>query len=133
MKLKGLTLALVLSAGSVLSQAATSIEDVIGSQLEAFNQRNVDDAWQYASPMIQRLFGNSRNFGAMVQNGYPMVWTNSVTEFLDRRDMGARQIQRVLISDAEGVPHVLEYSMIETADGWRIDGVAILPAPEVGA
>lgn len=119
--------------GAAMAQDSNAIEGVIESQLEAFNAREVDDAWQYASPMIQRLFGNPRNFGAMVEQGYPMVWTNSVTQFLDLRDVGGVILQRVLIRDASGVPHILEYAMVETAQGWRIDGVAVLPAPDVGA
>jgi hypothetical protein len=39
----------------------------------------------------------------------------------------------VLVTDAQGVPFVLEYQMIETPDGWQINGVQVLRAPEVGA
>ena len=45
-------------AGMVRAQDRGAIEDVIGRQLEAFNQRDVEMAWTYASPMIQGMFGN---------------------------------------------------------------------------
>ena len=133
MRKTGFILALMLAASPAKAQENEAIEDVIASQLEAFNERDVEDAWQYASPMIKQMFGNSGNLGAMVQQGYPMVWTNTITEFLELTPMQGRQLQRVLISDDNGVPHILEYLMIKTAQGWRIDGVSILPAPEVGA
>lgn len=133
MRIVGAIFSIAVLAGYAHAEDDAAIEDVISSQLSAFNARDVDSAWQYASPMIQRLFGNPRNFGAMVENGYPMVWTNEVTQFLELTPLQGRQLQRVLIRDAGGVPHVLEYLMVETPDGWRIDGVSILPAPEVGA
>ncbi len=109
------------------------IAAVIQRQLDAFNARDVDTAFTFASPMIKRLFGNPGTFGMMVQQGYPMVWTNSEARFLDLREIGGRLFQRVLIRDSQGVPHVLEYQMIESAEGWQINGVSIVPAPDVGA
>lgn len=117
----------------VLAQENQAIEDVIGSQLEAFNDRDVQEAWGFASPMIQGLFGTPGNFGTMVENGYPMVWTNKDVEFLELDDEDGILIQRVLIRDAENVAYILAYAMIETPDGWRINGVQVLPAPDVAA
>lgn len=109
------------------------IAGVIQSQLDAFNNRDVDTAFDYASPMIKRMFGSAGNFGMMVEQGYPMVWSNSEARFLDLRELGGRLFQRVLIEDANGVTHYLEYQMIETSEGWQINGVQLIPAPDVGA
>ena len=109
------------------------IATVIQNQLDAFNEREVETAFTYASPMIQGMFGNPGNFGMMVERGYPMVWTNSNARFLELREVGGWLFQRVLVQDTQGVAHVLEYQMIETSDGWQINGVSIVPAPDVGA
>jgi hypothetical protein len=119
-------------AGMVRAQDRGAIEDVIGRQLEAFNQRDVEMAWTYASPMIQGMFGNSANFGMMVQRGYPMVWTNSDVRYLELREIGGRLWQKVMVRDENGGLHILDYQMIETENGWQINGVSILPAPDVG-
>ncbi|MDA9020076.1 DUF4864 domain-containing protein [Flavimaricola sp.] len=119
-------------AGMVRAQDRGAIEDVIGRQLEAFNQRDVEMAWTYASPMIQGMFGNSTNFGMMVQRGYPMVWTNSDVRYLELREIGGRLWQKVMVRDENGGLHILDYQMIETENGWQINGVSILPAPDVG-
>jgi hypothetical protein len=119
-------------AGMVRAQDRGAIEDVIGRQLEAFNQRDVEMAWTYASPMIQGMFGNSTNFGMMVQRGYPMVWTNSDVRYLELREIGGRLWQKVMVRDEDGGLHILDYQMIETENGWQINGVSILPAPDVG-
>ena len=137
-RIMGFILALLLATGAARAQDSGAqdsgaIEDVIGSQLQAFNDRDVDEAFSYASPMIKGMFGTPQNFGLMVERGYPMVWTNSDARFLDLREVAGRLYQRVLVRDAQGGLHVLEYQMIETPEGWQINGVSVLPAPDVGA
>jgi hypothetical protein len=38
-----------------------------------------------------------------------------------------------MIRDQLGGVHMLDYQMIQTPDGWRINGVQLLRAPDVGA
>ena len=125
--------ALWLSATAVMAQDSGPIEEVIGSQLDAFNERDLAGAWQYASPNIKRLFGDPGNFGMMVQQGYPMVWDNADVRFLELRDINGLLWQKVMVRDKTGGLHVLDYQMVETDDGWQINGVQLLPAPDVGA
>jgi hypothetical protein len=108
------------------------LQDIIRQQLDAFNARDVDLAWSFASPMIQGMFGNPGNFGVMVSEGYPMVWDNSAAKFLAQREVDGRIYQQVMVQDTNGALHVLEYAMIQTAQGWKIDGVSLLPPPDVG-
>ena len=122
-----------MTATAVFAQDADAIEDVIGSQLQAFNNRDISEAWQYASPNIKRLFGNPGNFARMVQQGYPMVWDNADVRFLELRDLRGTLWQKVMVRDAQGGLHILDYQMVETAEGWQINGVQLLPAPDVGA
>ena len=108
------------------------LQDIIRQQLDAFNARDVDLAWTFASPMIQGMFGNPGNFGVMVSEGYPMVWDNSAAKFMAHREVDGRIYQQVMVQDTNGALHVLEYAMIQTAQGWKIDGVSLLPPPDVG-
>ena len=108
------------------------LQDIIRQQLDAFNARDVDLAWSFASPMIQGMFGNPGNFGVMVSEGYPMVWDNSAAKFMAQREVDGRIYQQVMVQDTNGALHVLEYAMIQTAQGWKIDGVSLLPPPDVG-
>lgn len=126
--------ALAILAGAASAQdRSAAIEDVISDQLQAFNDRDVEEAWSYASPTIQGLFGTPENFGMMVRQGYPMVWSNSGARFLELREFRGGLYQKVLVTDGAGRTHVLDYKMLQTGDGWEIDGVSIIPAPGVGA
>ena len=126
-------LALPLGAAAQDAQDRTAIEAVITDQLADFNARDVPGAWEHASPTIQGIFGTPENFGTMVENGYPMVWDNSDARFLDLSDENGAPHQRVMIEDPEGRAWILDYEMIELPEGWRINGVQVLPAPDVAA
>lgn len=109
------------------------IEATIGGQFDAFTARDVDGAWAFASPNIQRLFQSPENFGRMVEQGYPMVWTPGRVSFIDLQTLGGIIVQRVEVIDQAGTAHYLGYQMVETEGGWRINGVQLLRAPAIGA
>jgi hypothetical protein len=110
-----------------------AIRGVIQSQIEAFLADDFATAFTFASPAIRGIFQTPENFGAMVRNGYPMVWRPESVEFGELREIGGRLWQRVIVRDAGGRVHALDYQMVPGEDGWRINGVQLLPAPDVGA
>ncbi len=132
-RLIAVVLAVWCAVGPAFAQDADAVEETIGNQLQAFNDRDVAAAWQYASPNIKGMFGSPDNFGMMVQGGYPMVWDNADVQFLELREIAGLLWQKVMIRDAAGNLHLLDYQMIETEAGWQINGVQLLPAPDVGA
>ncbi len=108
-----------------------SIENVIRDQLQSFNDRDIAGAWEHASPFIKGMFGTPENFARMVENGYPMVWDNTDVRFLDRNELENLTRQEVQIQGPDGLFYILDYQMIETPDGWQINGVYVIPAPEI--
>lgn len=113
--------------------AIPGIELTIDSQIEAFLRDDFDAAFGFASDSIKGVFGSPERFGQMVRNGYPMVWRPGEVRYLELRDVDGALWQKVLIRDRLGRLHVLDYQMIETAEGWRINGVQLLSPPDVGA
>ncbi|MEO0359278.1 MAG: DUF4864 domain-containing protein, partial [Pseudomonadota bacterium] len=71
------------------------------------------------------------NFGVMVQRGYPMVWRPEDVRFLELRNVGNMQWQRVQIEDAAGAIHLLDYQMINIDGEWRINGVQLIEAEQI--
>ncbi len=136
--MRGLILALGLvalpvSAPAQEAEAQAAIEAVIVDQLADFVARDVPGAWEEASPMIQGMFGSPENFGAMVENTYPMVWDNRNAQFQDLVPEGDALRQTVRIDDPEGRGWLLDYYMVETEAGWKINGVQVRPAPDLTA
>ncbi|GGB05496.1 DUF4864 domain-containing protein [Allosediminivita pacifica] len=129
-----IVLAAITMAGTAPAPAQEAeIETVIREQLDAFLAEDVDTAFEYASPSIRNMFRTPGNFGAMVRNGYPMVWRPGEVRFglLEDRDDGLWQ--RVYITDAAGTGHALEYQMTEVEGHWRISGVRMLDLAAVSA
>ena len=112
--------------------AERPIRDVISSQIEAFRLDDFTLAFDYASPTIRGMFGSPERFGRMVRDGYPMVHRPDTLRFGDLREERGLLWQRVIVTDAGGRMHLLDYQMIETGQGWRINGVVLVPAPEAG-
>jgi len=136
--MRGLLLALaVILSGAVATpseaQDKNAIQETIQSQMDAFRVDDFEGAFAVASPFIQGMFGDADRFGMMVQRGYPMVWRNETVRYLELRDVAGRLWQKVMIQDTSGSLHILDYEMIETENGWQINGVQLLPKPDVGA
>lgn len=126
----------VLLAAAIVAAGACSafaqdadIRATINQQFEAFKADDFATAFTFASPNLQRLFQSPQNFGRMVTQGYPMVWRPAAIDYLELREEGGTYFQRIQIADAKGAFHYLEYRMLETTDGWRINGVQVLDAP----
>ena len=110
----------------------TPIQKTIQSQIDAFRADDFATAFSFASPTIKGLFGTAENFGAMVKNGYPMVYRPSAVEMGELREVAGNLWQRVRVVDQAGKAWFLDYMMIETPEGWQINAVQLLPAPDVG-
>ncbi|MCB1350821.1 MAG: DUF4864 domain-containing protein [Maritimibacter sp.] len=135
MKQTFLALALAFATVTPLSAEPTQerIRATITGQIDAFRAGDMARASDFASDGIRRIFGSSETFGGMVERGYAMVIAPVELRYGDLRDEAGGQVQRVLIRDAAGVWHALDYLMVEEAEGWRIGGVELLGPPEVGA
>ncbi|SPF78245.1 DUF4864 domain-containing protein [Pseudoprimorskyibacter insulae] len=115
------------------AMADSDAKSVIRQQFEAFGAGDVPRAFEFASPQIQGMFGTPGNFGLMVEQGYPMVWNHSALRFGGSRTKGDDTIQTVLVTGVDNAIYVLEYTMVLTADGWRINGVRVVPPAGLGA
>lgn len=124
-------------AGLALADEAVprepDIEATISAQIDAFLEDDFARAFTFASPNIQSMFGTSDRFGTMVQNGYPMVWRPGDVQYLELREVAGNLWQRVMIRDQAGGVHLLDYQMIQTSEGWRINGVQLLPSTGASA
>jgi hypothetical protein len=119
-------------ANPAVAQDNQAVQATIQGQLDAFRDDDFDRAFEYASPFIKGMFGNPARFGLMVQRGYPMVSGNQSAKYLELREIAGRLWQKVMVQDTSGTLHILDYEMLETPDGWQINGVQLLPAPDVG-
>jgi len=122
---------IILAVATCLVQPAradqSAVEQVIQNQMNAFMEDDFTEAFKYASPMIRSIFGTPERFGDMVRNGYPMVWRPSDVRFFDSVERDGGVVQTVMVRDASGALHLLEYRMLQVEPGvWKINGVRLL-------
>ena len=127
-------LSTVLAIGLASAAPAQDVQPraVIEAQIAAFLADDFEAAFDFASPSIRSIFGTHERFGAMVQQGYPMVHRPAELRFLDQSERGAAIIQRVLITDQGGAVHVLEYELVHSENSILINGVRILQGQGAG-
>lgn len=130
---RAVTFCLLIASPAAAQGSDPAIAGTITRQIEAFRADDFATAFTFASPTIKRLFGSPENFGAMVRQGYPMVHRPDTVRMLELREVAGNLWQRVMITDAEGRTHFLDYQMIETPEGWQINAVHLLRQPGVGA
>lgn len=116
---------MAMAAGPVMAQELPSdpAQSVIQQQLNAFQADDFATAFTYASPMIKRLFGAPERFEAMVKSGFPMVWRPGEVTFLGQEPFGGGLRQLVMIKDSNARLHFLRYEMLQSSEGWQINGV----------
>ena len=139
-RLAALAAALLISTGLGLGPAraqseadGAAMQATISAQLEAFQHDDWAKAFTYASPTIQGMFVTPENFGAMVRNGYPMVWRPGAVKFLGAQPSPEGPRQVLLITDQSGRQWVADYLMRKVDGVWRIAGVTLRPQVEAGA
>lgn len=121
-------------SGPVPAQTIVDVPDVretIASQFEAFQAQDPVTAFDFASPTIKRIFQTPENFGAMVRNGYPMVWDPADVTYHDQVERGEAVWQRVQIFDKGGEEHWFAYEMVMIDGTWLINGVFPIDAPDL--
>lgn len=123
---------MLLAAWPALAQQEP-IQSTITAQFEALRADDFAAAFSFASPTIQGIFGTPENFGLMVQQGYPMVYRPEDVKMLELRDISGRLYQRVFVRGGDGRGYMLDYQMVETKDGWKINGVDLISSPDLGA
>ena len=111
-----------------------AIVDVIQRQIDAFRRDAAAEAFGYASPTVQDLFGNPANFMDMVRSGYRPVYRPQSVAFGESLVTPRGPIQRVMLVGPDGRLVMATYFMQRQPDGtWRIDGVTLDEAPGLSA
>jgi hypothetical protein len=117
---------------SALTEADRSaIRAVIEAQIAAFRADDGATAFSFASPSIQRQFGNPADFLAMVKTGYMPVYRPREVRFGHLIEDRQEPVQPVLLVGPRLEVVTAYYIMQKQADGaWRINGCVLRDSPD---
>lgn len=103
------------------------IRATINSQLDAFQRDDWAEAFNYASPVLQKIFGTPDRFRSMVLGGYRAVYRPQQVTFRELDTSGARPVQIVFFIGPDGLAYLAAYEMEQQDDGsWRISAVQLI-------
>jgi hypothetical protein len=106
-----------------------AIQQVIAAQRSAIVSGDADRAFAYASPGIQRQFGDAATFLAMVDTAYAALGSARYVEFLEGAVLDGIVVQPLRLIDADNTVRVALYTMEKQANGsWRISSCRIAPS-----
>jgi Domain of unknown function (DUF4864) len=136
---RGLMLLVLVAATGARADDATplteadrnAIRAVIEAQIAAFRADDGVTAFSFASPSIQRQFGDPVNFLTMVRTGYMPVYRPREVQFRALIEDRSEPVQPVLLVGPELEVVTAYYVMQKQPDGtWRIDGCVLRQVPE---
>jgi Domain of unknown function (DUF4864) len=123
---------LAVGAATLSAADVGAVRAVIEGQLDAFAADDAERAYGYASTAIRTQFGDAAAFMAMVRSGYPMVVRPvTVTFFQPQAAADGTVSQTLQLRDRAGRLWRATYQLErQPGDGWRIDGVTVVPDTE---
>jgi hypothetical protein len=103
-----------------------AIRGVIEAQLAAFQADDGETAFGFASPSIQRQFGDPATFLAMVKAAYMPVYRPREVQFRRLVELAGEPVQQVLLVGPDFAVVTAHYIMQRQPDGsWRINGCVL--------
>ena len=107
-----------------ISDLENRAQFIISSQINAFQNFDINKAYSFASPFIKSKFTNANIFGSMVKSAYPMIWEPKEFKFLDFTFFNESLIQRVLFIDKNRKIFMFDYEIKNYGqERWLINGV----------
>lgn len=106
-----------------------AIQAVINLQLKALAADDDNGAFALAAPDVRRQFGTAEAFMDMVRKGYPPLFRNQSTAFLEAAIIDDDVIQPLRITNRDGTVVIALFSMERQANGdWRVYGCQLAPS-----
>ena len=117
------------ASDQVPEKVRSTTQMIIDDQFQAFRDRNHEQAFSYAAPTLQKIFGSTQRFIMMVKRGYGAIYDARSWSFGRSRLKEGTVYQEVLVNGPNGKEWVALYEVLKQPDGsWRIGGVKMVRA-----
>ena len=110
-----------------LKNELTKTQDIIESQIQAFQNKNAELAYSFASPMIKLRFNNPQEFMSMVKSYYEPVYNPKQYYFIDSKYFEGSIYHQLQIISQSNMSYLATYSLIKNENEWKISGCSVKP------
>ena len=110
-----------------LKNELTKTQYIIESQIQAFQNKNAELAYSFASPMIKLRFNNPQEFMSMVKSYYEPVYNPKQYYFIDSKYFEGSIYHQLQIISQSNMSYLATYSLIKDENEWKISGCSVMP------
>ena len=110
-----------------LKNELTKTQDIIESQIQAFQNKNAELAYSFASPTIKLRFNNPQEFMSMVKSYYEPVYNPKQYYFIDSKYFEGSIYHQLQIISQSNMSYLATYSLIKDENEWKISGCSVMP------
>ena len=114
-------------ADDSMKKELTMTQDIIESQIQAFQNKNAELAYSFASPMIKLRFNNPQEFMSMVKSFYEPVYNPKQYYFINSKYFEGSIFHQLQIISQSNKSYLATYSLIKDENEWKISGCSVKP------
>ena len=114
-------------ANDSMKNELTMTQDIIESQIKAFQNKNAELAYSFASPMIKLRFNNPQDFMSMVKSFYEPVYNPKQYYFINSKYFEGSIYHQLQIISQSNMSYLATYSLIKNENEWKISGCSVTP------
>ena len=114
-------------ADNSMKNELTMTQDIIESQIQAFQNKNAELAYSFASPMIKLRFNNPQEFMSMVKSFYEPVYNPKQYYFINSKYFEGSIYHQLQIISQSNMSYLATYSLIRNENEWKISGCSVMP------
>ena len=114
-------------ADNSMKKELTMTQDIIESQIQAFQNKNAELAYSFASPMIKLRFNNPQEFMSMVKSFYEPVYNPKQYYFINSKYFEGSIYHQLQIISQSNMSYLATYSLIKDENEWKISGCSVMP------
>jgi hypothetical protein len=114
-------------ADDSMKNELTITQDIIESQIQAFQNKNAELAYSFTSPMIKLRFNNPQEFMSMVKSFYEPVYNPKQYYFINSKYFEGSIYHQLQIISQSNMSYLATYSLIRDENEWKISGCSVMP------
>jgi len=112
-------------AENIIEQDLFETENIIKNQIQAFIDKDAEEAFSYAAPIIKLKFGNPDDFMSMVKNYYEPVYNPKQYYFIDAKYFEGSVYHQLQIVSQSNLSYLATYSLVKNDNEWKISGCSV--------
>ena len=117
----------LVQADDFIKNDISQTQNIIESQIQAFQRKDAELAFSFAAPIIKLKFNNPEEFMTMVKSYYEPVYNPKQYYFIESKYYEGSIYHQLQVISQSNISYLATYSLIKDGNDWKISGCAVIP------